>query len=101
MLGVFPYTVFMGINSIVNAPLINTIILASFASLLALIPLWETRILARVVLVAGGLQILIEDLRLGAGTMVVAFALYGAALIVVSKLGSRDVRKLRSHAAPS
>ena len=97
LLAVFSYTVFMGINSVVNAPLIHTIILVSFASLMAMIPIWETRILARVLLVAGGLQILIEDLRLGSATMmVIAFALYGIALLVVSKLGKRDVRMLRN-----
>jgi hypothetical protein len=95
LLAVFSYTVFMGINSIVDAPLIHTIILASFASLLAMIPIWETRILARVLLVAGGLQILIEDLRLGSATMmVIAFALYGIALLVVSKMSKRDLREL-------
>ena len=97
LLAVFAYTVFMGINSVVNAPLIHTIILVSFASLMAMIPIWETRILARVLLVAGGLQILIEDLRLGSAMMmVIAFALYGVALLVVSKLGKRDVRMLRN-----
>jgi hypothetical protein len=95
LLGVVAYSAFMGINAIVNAPLIHTLILVTFASLLALIPMWETRILARVALVAGGLQIVIEVLRLGnAAMLVVAFALYGAALIVVSKLVRRDVRKL-------
>lgn len=86
LLGVLAYSAFLGINAVVNAPLIHTIILVSFAAALALIPMWETRILARVMLVAGGLQILIEDLSLGsAAILVFAFALYGAALIVVSR----------------
>jgi hypothetical protein len=95
LLMVFLYMLFMGIHSIVNAPLIHTIILVSSACLLALIPMWETRVVARVLLVAAGLQIVIEDLRLGnAAMLVIAFALYGAALIIVSKLLRRDIRKL-------
>ena len=100
LLGVVAYSAFMGINSIVNAPLIHTVILVSFASLLGFIPTWETRILARIVLVAGGLQILIEDLRLGSAAMlVIAFALYGVALIIVSQASRFDIRKLRGGAA--
>jgi len=101
LLAVFSYTVFMGINAVVDAPMIHTVILASFASLLAMIPIWETRILARVLLVAAGLQIVIEDLRLGsAGMMVIALAVYGVALLIVSKMSKRDVRMLRSVLTP-
>ena len=90
LLAVFLYGAFMAIDSVISAPLIRTAILASFACALAvagrLTANWESSVLARVVLVAGGVKLIVEDLRLGsAATLVIAFALYGAALIVVSR----------------
>lgn len=75
-----------------NAALLRTSLLALSASLLAVIGRLansrESSILARALLVIGGLKLLFEDLRVGtAAVLVVSFALYGAALLIVSRCG--------------
>ncbi|HEY6844261.1 MAG TPA: hypothetical protein VI391_08845 [Thermoanaerobaculia bacterium] len=96
-LAAFLYAAFMALNIVVDVPLVRTAVLASFAVALALIGSltgnWESSVLARVALVAGGVKLIVEDLRVGsAAIMVVAFALYGAALILVSRVSRSAAR---------
>jgi len=77
---------------VTNTALLRTAVLAAAASLLAvlgrLIDSREASLLARAVLIIGGVKLLAEDLRLGrAAVLVVSFALYGAALLIVSRSG--------------
>jgi hypothetical protein len=88
----FTGTVAVVLPAMANAALLRTAVLAIFASLLAvvgrLIGNCEASILARAVLVIGGMKLLGEDLRVGtAAILVISFASYGAALLVVSRSG--------------
>ena len=79
-----------------HTALSRTAVLAIGAALLAfvgrLLRVNDAVIIARVLLVLGGLKLIAEDVRVGpAAILVVAFALYGGAMLVVAKnsLGSR------------
>jgi len=97
LLSVFLCMAFTGamaatVNLFANAALLRTALLATSASSLGIIGRLagsrEAGILARALLVIGGLKLLVEDLRVGsAAILVVSFALYGAALLIVSRCG--------------
>lgn len=96
MLSIFLCMTFTGVLTIVlpsfSSALLRTAVLAIFASLLAIVGrLMENRvasILARAVLVVGGLKLLAEDLRVGsAAILVISFACYGLALLIVARSG--------------
>ena len=75
--------------------LARTGVLAVTATALALSGRWlhvrEGPLIARALLVVGGLKLIAEDVRVGrAAILVVAFALYGGAMLVVAKIGGAD-----------
>ena len=77
--------------------LIRTATLAGLAVSLALLARFSWAAgaigLARSVLVVGGLQLLIEDVRIGSALMLVAaFAAYGGAMLVVGRCALRHMR---------
>jgi hypothetical protein len=74
--------------------LIRTVSLAAIAAALALLARFSWAAgaigLARTVLVIGGLQLLVEDVRIGSALMLVAaFAAYGSAMVVVGRCALR------------
>jgi hypothetical protein len=74
--------------------LIRTVSLAAVAAALALVARFSWAAgaigLARAVLVIGGLQLLVEDVRIGSALMLVAaFAAYGSAMVVVGRCALR------------
>jgi hypothetical protein len=74
--------------------LVRTAVLAAIAALLALLARtpWapEGSKIARAILVIGGIKLIAEDVRLGrAAILVIAFAAYGCAMLIVAKSGTK------------
>jgi hypothetical protein len=71
-----------------SSPMIRTAILAIAAIILSLLArtLPEATIVARIVLVLGGAKLLVEDLRVGQATAIVAaLAFYGGAMVIAAR----------------
>ena len=72
-------------TSLALTPLHRSLVLAAAAILFALPRRRESAIVARIILGIAALQILAEDARAGATTMVVALAAYGVAMLIVAR----------------
>ena len=82
-----------------SSPLIRTAILAFAAIVLALLgrTMPEANIVARIVLVLGGVKLLVEDLRVGQATaIVVALSLYGGAMVIAARVTASSAGKART-----
>ena len=65
-------------------PLVRTAMFAGTAVIVSLLP--DARVLARLILIAGGAKIIVQDLRVANATsIVIALAMYGAAILFVSR----------------
>ena len=88
-----------GIAAITSPPdqatlaLVRTAVLAAIAAILARVPAGSG--IARAILVIGGIKLIAEDVRLGrAAILVIAFAAYGCAMLIVARSGKNVGRAL-------
>lgn len=97
---------YVPVTTPVYVALIGTIVLAATAAALAsvnVVLLPEAGIVARAVLAVGGAKLVVQDIRLSSAlVLVVAFAIYGFAMLIVSRTGSAALPPAEEEgAAPS
>ena len=76
-----------------GTPVIRTLVIAAAAVLLSMLRsvLPEGRMVARILLIIGGVKLLIDDLRVGtAAASLMALMIYGVALLVAARINAGD-----------